>query len=105
MRHSIYHLAPHALGCQPSNLGSGNRLHIGCYSYFDPMMAPLYRWKAEMNHLVGQHPIVVEIGLSDMLAHGDPASGSGFAETYAVGNASAPGRNKADLGMRHGEPA
>src|SRR5579862_1822724 len=105
LRHAIHHLAPHALGSQSSNLSSGNRLHIGRYPFFDPMMTFLYRWKTEVNHLVGQDPIVVEIALSDMLTHGHPASGSGFAETHAVGKASASGKNKSDLGMRHGEPA
>jgi hypothetical protein len=84
LRHSIHDLAPYALGCQSSNLGSGNRLNVGRYSFFDPMMALLYGGKAEMNHLVGQHPIVAEIALSDMLTHSDPASRPMVAETHEV---------------------
>jgi hypothetical protein len=80
LRHAIHHLAPYALGSQSSNLGSGNRLNVGCYSFFGPMMTFLYRWKTEMNHFVGQYPIVVEISLRDMLTHRDPASRSGFTE-------------------------
>jgi hypothetical protein len=69
------------------------------------MMALLYRRKAEMNHLVGQHPIVVEIGLRDMLTHCDPASRDGFTETHPVGNARAWRLKEPDLGVCHREPA
>jgi hypothetical protein len=105
LRHAIHHLAPYALGSQSSNLGSGNRLNVGCYSFFDPMMTVLYRWKTEMNHLVGQHPIVVEIGLRDMLTHRDPASRAGFTETHPVGNARAWRLKEPDLGVCNRKPA
>lgn len=104
MRHAIHHFAPHALGSQSSDLGSGNRLHIGCYPFFDPVMALLNGWKTEMNHLVGQHPVAVEFGLSDMLTHRDPASRSGFTETHPVGDASALRLKQPYPSMRHREP-
>src|SRR5258707_13123244 len=72
LRHAIHHIAPYALGSQSSNLGSGDRRHIGRYAFFDPMMTPRHPWKTEINHLVRQHPIVVEIGCSDMLTYRDP---------------------------------
>ena len=58
-----------------------------------------------MNHLVGQHPIVVEICLRDMLTHRDPASRSWFTETHPVGNARAWRLKEPDLGVCHWEPA
>jgi len=51
-----------------------------------------------MNHFVGQHPIAVEIALSNMLTHRDPALRSGFTETHPVGNAPAQRKNKSDPG-------
>ena len=68
-------------------------------------MALLYGGKAEMNHLVGQHPIVVEIALSDMLTHRDPASRPMVAETHPVGNAHARRLKEPDPGVCHREPA
>ena len=80
---AAYHLpaAPHLLSGQSSNLGSGNRLHVGCDSFFDPMMAVLDGWKTEMNHFVGQLPVVVEIGQGGMLTHPNPASRPGFTKS------------------------
>jgi hypothetical protein len=62
VRHTIYHAVPHLLNSQLSNLGSGNRLRVGCDHFFDPMMAFLDRRKTEVNHLVSQVSVFVEIG-------------------------------------------
>ena len=105
LRHTVHHAAPHLLSSQVSNLGSGNRLHIGCDSFLHPKMAVRDGWKTEVNHFMRQLPVILEIGECRMLTHRDPASRPRFAEANPVRNAPARRKQNRDPGMGYGEPA
>jgi hypothetical protein len=68
-------------------------------------MAPLDGGKTEMNHFLGELPVIVEIGQSGVLIDRDPASRPGFTEAHSVRNAPTLGKKDPDPGMCHGKPA
>src|SRR6516225_2606528 len=69
--HVANYLLPHFLCFQLSSLHACDRFHINRNPLFDPVMVVCHRGKCEMDHLVGEHPVIVELYQRGLRSHRD----------------------------------
>ncbi len=62
LRHVADDVVPHSFGRELSGLNPCNRLDVNRDAFLDPVMFPRHRRKGQVDHLVSQHPIVVQLG-------------------------------------------
>jgi hypothetical protein len=80
-------LGPDLVLAQDPYPGAGQRLHVGRKALLGPSIVRRQVRKGEVDHLVGEHPVVVQVARASVAPHVDADRGDGAAARHAVANA------------------
>ncbi len=79
--HITHQVVPHALDVQGPGARARKRLEVGRKPLFEPQVRFVEIRAGEMEHLMGEHPIVVEILLASMRAQRDTDASTSVGDT------------------------
>ena len=101
--HVAHDFEPHLIYIHVMGADTGEGFDVNGDAFFDPVMAVVNIGKSEMDHFVGEHPIVREIGPSGVGADVNRNVAAVIAPGAAAANAGAAGGNDAERSVRDGK--
>src|SRR5215470_12409050 len=97
---------PHAMSVEVAGADARDRFDVCRKTFFDPMMIVFDGWEAQMDHFVGQHPVIGKIGHRCVGADVNTNQTSiTLSESFSTAHGVSGSRHDAEVKLRHREAA